>query len=207
VLGHCGWFFDFCYNLGFRVYVCVGICFVGLTWISKSGMSGVVGINRYWNWDKQCWTGPPTTSTSPLHCVSDILPHIGTPSHGLKLVPDLLSPNLAKLDSLASIVTCNHWLLHHNVGVHQVQLDEKPFLVTVSSFATIGQILETASNPLRGIRSVLKVHYVWKEIDQNFFKNHGYISKPWPGHSTICVLIPFSVTHRHDDGLIIIKRV
>jgi hypothetical protein len=92
--------------------------------------------------------------------VSDILPHIGTPSHGLKLVPYLLSPNLAKLDSLPSIVTCNHWLLHHNVGVHQGQLDEKPFLVTVSSFATIGQILETASNPLRGIRAVLKVHSV-----------------------------------------------
>jgi hypothetical protein len=46
------------------------------------------------------------------------------------------------------------------VGVHQVQLDEKPFLVTVSSFATIGQILETASNPFRGIRAVLKVHSV-----------------------------------------------
>jgi hypothetical protein len=40
-------------------------------------------------------------------------------------------------------------------------LGEKPILVTVSSFATIGQILETASNPfLRGIRAVLKVHSV-----------------------------------------------
>jgi hypothetical protein len=97
------------------------------------------------------------------HCIMwviSLLPHIGTPSPGLKLVPYLLSPNLAKLDSLPSIVTCNHWLLHHNVGVHQGQLDEKPFLVTVSSFATIGQILETASNPFRGIRAILKVHSV-----------------------------------------------
>lgn len=57
-------------------------------------------------------------------------------------------------------MTHNHWLLHHNVGVYQVQLDEKPFVVTVSSFATIGQISETASNPFRGIRAVLKVHSV-----------------------------------------------
>jgi hypothetical protein len=98
---------------------------------------------------------PPTTSTSSLHYVGDILtsPYRYSPSHGLKLVPYLLSPNLAKLDSLPSIVTCNHGLLHHNVGVHQVQLDEKPFLVTVSSFATIGQILETASNPFSGYQS------------------------------------------------------